>query len=138
MPHIESVQPLGEDVYHWVALGPAGTRLEWDSEIIDDVPNKRMAWRSLDGSDIFNAGSVSFEPVPGIRGTSVSVELLYEPPTGSLSTTVAQLFGKDPTRNVRADLQAFKTLMETGGRAVAETGASQRAGSDLDRGEDPR
>ena len=131
MPHIESVQPLGEDVYHWVALGPAGTRLEWDSEIIDDVPNRRMAWRSLDGSDIFNAGSVSFEAVPGVRGTLVSVELLYEPPPGSLSTTVAKLFGKDPAANVRADLHAFKALMESGAGAASGSSLERGTGSDL-------
>lgn len=120
MPHIESVQPLGDDVFHWVALGPAGTRLEWDSEVIDDKPNERLAWRSLEGSDVFNAGSVRFDPAPAGRGTYVTVELLYEPPAGSITDTVAKLFGRDPGQQVRADLHAFKMLMETGEMATTE------------------
>lgn len=117
MPHIESVQPLGDDVFHWVALGPSGTRLEWDSEVIDDRPNERLAWRSLEGSDVFNAGSVRFDPAPG-GSTYVTVELLYEPRSGSIGDTVAKLFGSNP-RQQRANLQAFKRLMEGRETAIA-------------------
>jgi uncharacterized membrane protein len=117
MRHIESVQPLGDDVFHWVALGPSGTRLEWDSEVIDDRPNERLAWRSLDGSDVFNAGSVRFDPAPG-GSTYVTVELVYESPPGSISDTVAKLFGSNAGQQ-RADLQSFKALMERRQTAAA-------------------
>jgi uncharacterized membrane protein len=129
MPHIESVQPLGEDVFHWVALGPAGTRLEWDSEVIDDKPNERLAWRSLEGSDVFNAGSVRFDPAPSGLGTYVTVELLYEPPAGRITDTVAKLFGRDAGQQVRADLHAFKMLMETGESAATAGQPSANAGA---------
>jgi uncharacterized membrane protein len=118
MPHIESVQPLGDDIFHWVALGPAGARVEWDSEVIDDMPNERLAWRSLDGSHIFNAGSVRFDSAPAGYGTYVTVELLYEPPAGTIGVTLAKLFGRDAGREVRADLLAFKALMETGETSI--------------------
>jgi uncharacterized membrane protein len=120
MPHLESVQPLGDECFHWVAKGPAGTRVEWDSEIIDDRPNERLAWRSLEGSDVYNAGSVRFDPAPAGRGTYVTVELLYEPPAGTLGVAMAKLFGRDAGQEVRADLRAFKMLMETGEIATTE------------------
>ena len=128
MPYVESVQPLGDDCFHWVANGPAGTRLEWDSEIIDDKPNQRLAWRSLEGSHVYNAGSVRFDPVSGGRGTYVTVELLYRPAEGSMGAAVAQLFGRDGDQDVRADLAAFKMLMERGEIAtVVESHSSMGA-----------
>ena len=45
---------------HWVAKGPAGLRVEWDAEIINEVENKVIGWRSLPESDVVTAGSVHF------------------------------------------------------------------------------
>ena len=113
MPHLESVQVLDERLSHWVAKGPGRTRVEWDSEIIDDRPNRCLAWRSVEGSQVYNAGSVQFERQPSGAGTEITVELLYDPPAGSLGSAVASLFGRDPASEVRADLRRFKQLMES-------------------------
>jgi uncharacterized membrane protein len=120
MPHLKSVQAIDETRSHWVAAGPAGASVEWDAEIIDDRPGERLAWRSADGSDVYNAGSVRFDAGPAGHGTFVTVELLYEPPAGSLGSAVARLFGKEPGQAVRADLRAFKQVMETGEIATTE------------------
>jgi uncharacterized membrane protein len=113
MPHLDSVQVLDDIHSHWVAKGPAGARVEWDAEIIDDVPNERLAWRTVEGSRIYNAGSVALHAA-GAGSTRVSVELLYDPPGGSLGLTVARFFGRGPDRAVHADLRAFKELLESG------------------------
>ena len=113
MPHLDSVQVLDDIHSHWVAKGPAGERVEWDAEIIDEVPNERLAWRTVEGSRIYNAGSVELHPA-GPGSTRVSVELLYDPPGGSLGLTAGRLFGRDPDRAVHADLRAFKELLESG------------------------
>jgi uncharacterized membrane protein len=42
-------------------------RVEWDSEVLNDEPGKRMAWRSVDG-DSDNAGEVIFERTTAGRG----------------------------------------------------------------------
>src|SRR5947209_6856277 len=47
MQHLESVRTTGEGRSHWVAKAPAGTSVEWEAEIAEDVPNKRIAWRSV-------------------------------------------------------------------------------------------
>ena len=46
--------------------------IEWDSEIVNDEPSKRIVWRSI-GGDSDNAGEVIFESAPGERGTIVTV-----------------------------------------------------------------
>jgi uncharacterized membrane protein len=114
MKHLESVQVTGDNRSHWKATGPGGKTVEWDAEIVEDQPNTRIAWRSLEGSDIDNSGSVQFERAPGGRGTLVRVELRYTPPGGVVSATLAKLFGEEPGQQVDGDLRAFKQVLETG------------------------
>lgn len=113
MPHLKSVKVLDGNRSHWAAKGPGGTSVEWESEIIDDRPNERLAWRSLETSHVYNAGSVQFIPAHG-DGTFVSVELLYEPPAGTFGASLAKLLRKGARHEIRADLCAFKQLMESG------------------------
>ena len=114
MNHLEDVQVTSERRSHWKAKAPAGRTVEWDAEITDDRPNELIAWRSLDGADVDNAGTVRFQPAPGGRGTEVHVEMRYRPPAGAIGATVAKLFGEAPEQQVEDDLHAFKQVMETG------------------------
>jgi uncharacterized membrane protein len=120
-------QRIGNTRSHWVAKAPAGTTVEWDAEITEDRPNEVIAWRSLEGADVDNAGRVSFERLPGKRGTLVTVEMRYDPPAGVLGAAVAKLFGEDPQWQVKDDLRRFKQVMETGEVITTE---GQPAGRD--------
>ncbi|MGH7581141.1 MAG: SRPBCC family protein, partial [Gemmatimonadales bacterium] len=62
MDHLQSVTARDQWRSHWIAKGPAGTRLEWEVEIHNEIPNELIAWRSLEGSEVANAGSVHFVP----------------------------------------------------------------------------
>ena len=55
--HLEDVTELGDGRSHWIARGPAGLGVEWDAEIINEVENKVIGWRSLPESDVVTAGS---------------------------------------------------------------------------------
>jgi uncharacterized membrane protein len=110
MDHLESVTVLDEDRSHWVAKAPAGTRVEWDASIQDEIENELIAWRSLPGSDIDNAGSVHF--IPAGDGTEVRVVMSYDPPAGSVGAAVAKLLGEEPEQQVEEDLRRFKQVME--------------------------
>jgi uncharacterized membrane protein len=114
MNDLESVQITGEKRSHWIAKGPAGKRIEWDAEITEDRPNELIAWRSLEGSQVENSGSIRFEPARGKPGTVVRVEIEYRPPAGLLGATVAKLLGAEPKQQVHENLHRFKQLMETG------------------------
>jgi uncharacterized membrane protein len=113
MAHLESVDVHGRQS-HWCAKAPAGMSVEWDAEMIEDVPNERIAWRSLEGAEIPNEGSVQFFDAPGGRGTEIVVELRYRPPGGRLAATFAKLFGEEPNQQIRGDLRRFKQVMELG------------------------
>lgn len=114
MDHLESVTVQDDKRSHWVAKAPAGYRVEWDAEIINDEPNKIIAWRSLAAASVPNSGSVRFVAAPGDRGTEVHVVLDYIPPAGRVGWLVAKLFGEEPKQQVQEDLRRFKQVMETG------------------------
>lgn len=114
MRHLEIVETTAPRRSHWVARAPGNRTVEWDAELTEDVPNERIAWRSLPGSEIPNSGSVRFVPAPGDRGTEVHVQLSYEPPAGKLGVIAAKIFGEEPSQQVRDDLRRFKQVMETG------------------------
>jgi uncharacterized membrane protein len=114
MQHLESVKATGGNRSHWVAKGPMGMCVEWDAEIINERENELIAWRSLPGSDVDNAGSVHFRRLPAGRGTEVKVTLKYDPPTGSVGATLAKLFGEAPEQQIEEDLRRFKQQMEAG------------------------
>lgn len=122
MTHLESVADLGNGRSHWAAKGPAGTKVEWDAEIINEVENKVIGWRSLPNSELVTAGSVNFDTVRGGRLTRVTVHLQYAPPGGPVGRLIAQLFGDEPAQAIREDLRRMKWLLEAGEipRATAE------------------
>jgi uncharacterized membrane protein len=126
MRHLESVQLTGERTSHWVARAPAGSCVEWDSEIVDDQPGQRIGWRTLPGSQVVHEGMVTFEPAIAGRGAIVRVELLYCPPAGKVGRQIARLFGEEPAQQIREDLRRFKQLLETGEVATTEGQPSGR------------
>ena len=120
MRHLESVEDLGDGRSHWVAKGPAGMNVEWDATIIADEPGRVITWRSLENSDVDNAGAVRFERAPGGRGTIVRVNLEYNPIGGVIGAAVAKLFGEEPEQQLDDDLRRFKQVMEVGEVVVSE------------------
>ena len=112
MNHLESVSQREAGISHWVAKGPAGTKVEWDARIINEVDDKVIGWQSIEGSTISTAGSVNFAETP--RGTEVRVHLQYNPPAGKVGAAIAWLLGEEPSLQIREDLRRFKQLMETG------------------------
>jgi uncharacterized membrane protein len=126
MQHLDSVRTIDDRRSHWVAKAPMATTVEWDAEIINEKENELIAWRSLENSEIPNAGSVRFEEAPSGRGTIVKVAINYDPPAGKLGTILAQLFGEEPGQQVEEDLRRFKQMMEAGEMASVEGQPSGR------------
>lgn len=113
MDNLEAVTILDARRSHWVAKGPLGTRVEWDAEIHNEIPDELIAWRSLPGSDVDQAGSVHFTPALG-GGTDVRVVMRYATPAGRVGDALATVLGDDPGRQIADDLRRFKQVMETG------------------------
>ena len=114
LSHVEKVEMRPDGRSHWVAKGPAGAKIEWDAETVQDRANERITWRSVPGADVPNEGSVWFQERSGGRGTEVHVSLMYHPPGGKLAAGLAGLLGEEPHQQIADDLRRFKSRMESG------------------------
>jgi len=113
MEGVERVTQIDETRLHWVAE-IAGLKREWDAEIVDQQPDQRIAWRSIDGAG--NGGIVTFQPT-GEAATRVNLQMEFEPE--GVAETVADRLGF-VSKQAEGDLKRFKTFMEARG---SETGA---------------
>lgn len=116
--HVESVAEADDGRSHWTVRGPGGTRLAWDTEIVNEVEGERISWQTLPGADVRNAGNLILKDAPGDRGTEVHLRLAYDPPAGALGRAVARLFGEEPGTDALHDLRRLKQLLELGETAT--------------------
>lgn len=111
--HLKSVKVYDDRRSHWVTSAPMDSTVEWDAVITEDRPNELIAWKSVEGADIANSGSVQFKPALGDRGTEVKVITNYDPPAGVIGEAITKLFGENPKQQIGDELARFKMLMET-------------------------
>jgi uncharacterized membrane protein len=110
MEAVEHVEQLDNTHLHWVAT-VAGKRKEWNAEIVEQVPDEVVAWRSTSGA--LNNGSVTFKPL-GEGECEITLVLTYEPEgIEKLGQPVLSL-------QVEGDLRRFKEFVE---QRQVETGA---------------
>jgi uncharacterized membrane protein len=127
MDHLVSVKTEGDQRSHWVVKSIGNAEVSWDAEIVNDVPNELIAWRTVEESDVDHAGSVRFEGTG--RGTRVKVTLEYRPPAGKVGVGLAKLFGQEPRQMIENDLRRFKQVMESG-EVMSVEGQSHGSGAD--------
>ncbi len=112
--HVVSVTPVSSTISHWVVGNPEdddGKRLEFDSEIAEDIAGGRLAWRSI-GGDVEQSGDVTFAPRRDGRGTVVT--LIQHFKIGKLANAAAAVAQRSPSQTVIENLRHFKQLAETG------------------------
>jgi uncharacterized membrane protein len=127
MIHLQSVTAVSGKRSHWVAKAPGGNEVAWDADIVAERENDLLSWKSVDGSQIQNEGSVRFKDAPADRGTEVEVELSYDAPGGAAGAAIAKWFGEEPSQQLTDDLRRFKQVMETG-EVVLSDGSLQGTG----------
>jgi uncharacterized membrane protein len=113
MDNVKSVEKLDEKRSHWVIKAPAGTSVEFDSRVVDDVPGRMISWQSEPGARVPNRGRVEFIETSSGEGTNVRVTISYDPPAGAAGRLIAKVLRREPALQAREDLQRLKRLMET-------------------------
>lgn len=111
MTNVREVRPIGGDRYHWSAR-IFGIKQDWDAEVTEREPNRRVSWRSTNGA--YNTGTVSFSELSPTR-TEVRARLEYTPPAGQMGRSLDKLT-QTTRRQVKEDLQNFRKVV-AGGRA---------------------
>src|SRR3712207_3543969 len=75
MEGVQEVRQIDDKRLHWRA-SIAGNDEEWDAEITEQTPDRRISWISTSGAR--NIGTVTFEEI-GPDETRVTLELEYLP-----------------------------------------------------------
>jgi len=114
MRHVESVQCVDHQHSRWRVRQGENEHLEWEAEIINEHANELIAWRSLPGSEVNQAGTIRFQPAPRGQGTEVHLKIEYEIPGGALTQMLLKMERSSPEQMMREDLRHFKQLMEAG------------------------
>ncbi|BCW20635.1 SRPBCC family protein [Microbacterium sp. NPDC089318] len=124
MGGVKSVKQLSDDRLEWVAeIG--GIRRQWEARILEQVPDRRVAWAATEGAT--NAGAVDFEDVGGGQ-TSLQLTLEYEP-EGLIEKVGDKLNVVD--RQAESDLQKFKEFIEDEGYASGAWRGSVNPGASV-------
>ena len=113
MEGVTETRQIDDTHLHW-KVSIAGKEKEFDTEIVEQVPDQRIAWRSIGGAP--NAGTVRFEPLNKAR-TRVQLTMEYEPQT--FFEKAADSLGI-VSRKVDDAADRFRKILE---RRGAETGA---------------
>ncbi|MFH8694310.1 SRPBCC family protein [Streptomyces sp. KS_5] len=109
MEGVDEVTQLDDRHNHWItSIG--GVRREFDTEIVDQLADDRITWRTVDG-ETRQRGSVRFEPLDDMH-TRVELTMDVEP-TGMAEKGADALGLID--RRVKGDLRRFKDYIESGG-----------------------
>jgi uncharacterized membrane protein len=114
MENVVSITSTGPQRSHWVVTAPGDRRVEWESEIVEDIPDQLLRWKSVADSDITHSGHIEFRDAHGGRGTEVTATILYDPPAGAVGKLIAKPFQEEPKIQSRRDLRRLKQLLETG------------------------
>lgn len=122
MGGVKSVTQLGDDRLEWVAE-IAGVRRRWEARIIEQSPDRKVAWAATEGAT--NAGAVTFEDVGGGQ-TSVHLSLSYEP-EGLVEKVGDKLNVVE--NQAEADLARFKEFIESEGYATGAWRGSVNPGA---------
>ncbi|SFC64980.1 SRPBCC family protein [Massilia yuzhufengensis] len=113
MKSVKEIRQLDDKHLHWRA-NVAGEEKQWDAEITEQIPDKRIAWRSTSG--VKNGGVVTFHKISDTC-TRIMLQMDYEP-DGALEK-LGDAVGA-VRMEARANLTNFKELLEKRG---SETGA---------------
>jgi uncharacterized membrane protein len=113
MEGVQEVRQLDDKRLHWSAE-IAGRDKEWDAEIMEQIPDERIAWRSTSGAA--NAGVVTFHRLDEAT-TRVMLQIEYDP--AGMVENVGDALGM-AKRRIEGDLERFRDFIEERQR---ETGA---------------
>ncbi|MFV0128975.1 SRPBCC family protein [Streptomyces sp. HMX112] len=106
MEGVEEVRQLDDSHNHWVTrIG--GIRREFDTEIVDQLPDERITWRTT-GGDTHQKGMVSFQR---LDDSHTRVQLVMEIEPSGLVEKAADVTGVID-RRVKGDMRRFKEYIE--------------------------
>ncbi len=113
MEGVDEIRQISDTRNHWVTE-VAGVKREFDTEITEQHPDERIAWKAVDGAE--HAGVVTFHRIAEGK-TKIMLQMDFAPE--GLVEQVGDKLGVVKSRT-KGDLERFKDFIESRG---TETGA---------------
>ncbi len=115
MKHLSKVLQSDDKHSHWEVKLPGNIGpITWNAEIVKEIPNHFIGWRSIKGSMIENAGKVEFKDALNGMGTEIQAVISYHAPAGAFGTSIAKLINPVFKKLVQQDILNFKHYFEVG------------------------
>jgi len=108
MEGVEEVRQIDDKHTYW-RVNVGGKVLEFEAEITEQIPDKRIAWRARGGA--YNSGVITFHRL-NERITRLMLQMEYEPE--GIVEKAGDMLGV-VSRRVQGDLEWFKELIERRG-----------------------
>ena len=121
MEGVDEVKQLDNTLLHWAAT-ISGRHAEWDAKIIEQQPDRRITWESVDGKR--TRGTVTFAEA-GPDRSRVRLHMSYRP--DGTAERVGSAIGLD-SRRINSDLARFRDLIEARQQASGEWRGEIHAG----------
>ena len=119
MKHLESVDEIDEDTSAWKAKIPGGLGfIRWEAEVVNEEEGVVLAWQSVPGASVRNAGKINFSDTPG-RGTRIDALITYQAPWGKFGEGVSRLLTPVFSDMIEKDILGFKQFIEDAGTRFA-------------------
>jgi uncharacterized membrane protein len=118
MEHVTEVRVDDERTSHW-AIKEGPVTLHWTAELVEDVPGRRLAWRSRPGGAVTQHGEIELRDAPGGRGTEVHLCVSYRPPLASITPApLRALLRRYTSAQLGVELGRLRQLLEAGEIAI--------------------
>jgi uncharacterized membrane protein len=113
MDGVEQIRQTDDKHLHWTT-NVGGVSREFDTEITEQHPDERVAWKSTDGTT--HAGVVTFHKLDAST-SRVTTQIDWQPE--GIVEKVGAAVGVDDHR-VKSDLKRFKKFIEQRGKETGE------------------
>ncbi|HEY9686672.1 MAG TPA: SRPBCC family protein [Coleofasciculaceae cyanobacterium] len=111
MHNVKDVYPLQDNVWRWVLIGPQGDESTWDLLLSEDIPSRRISWRTLSGPDIGLWVDIDFLKINSDL-TQITVTTTLFPPDSPIGNLMKELFGISE-QTIARNLEEFKVVVES-------------------------
>jgi uncharacterized membrane protein len=106
---VEQVDPTAS---RWTVQGPLGVRLAWTVRVTEERTNELISYETVSLPLLRTYWEIHFAPGP--QDGETEVREVMKAPLGGLGRAVLAVIRKCPDKEVAADLNRLKELMETG------------------------
>lgn len=128
---VAEVEEIEGNRHRFTVGGPLDRSLSWEMRMTDDRPGELVRWTSVGGSALVEEWTVRLGPAAGDRGTMVRLEVVADPPGGTVGRVALDRLAPVSDGLVRTALDRFKALVETGEISTIEGNPSGRGEGDL-------